>query len=559
MSKQPSSLLIIVLGLALTCLSLILLYLLDSQLSASKVFTVTTPEGETLSGTYIPGNKVAAVLLLEGFGSDQVAMRSLANEFTNAGLDVFSFDFSGQGRSSGGLTFNNAQTDYLAKQVLLIENSIPSISGQINLPLVLIGHSLGGRAALQSAVIDSSRIKGIVLIGPQVNLNNDSQAEFFTGTQDSLLPWTKSLSQAVPNTNLLLLSGDLDDILPPNSARMLLNILTGERNAVPANEYSSSVMSGASREWLLFNDLFHNYEIYDGRIIAASLEWTQKVLSVTPTVAASTVPEERTWLWVFGIVGIYLSLEGFRRWFKHRIHRHSPALFGLSIRNMSQYILVKMVLWLAAVPLILLIIGLTWVIPLPKPVFTLYYVGFIGGYGLLMLIVYGFGLLPEISDKLIIVFSAPKISTGRMAIAMAFNLALFIILALFANTGWYNVPPTGERLLWLLIFTPFTALGFWFVHFENDLIAPKGSEKKLSQALSTLNSLLPFFIYTLVMLVLKSTSGVIGGLQGLLVLALVLIQGTITYRLTGLRWLTAILQAVMLYLMILPTSALFNS
>ena len=558
MPKRSTSFLILLIGLILTCSSLLALYLGDVQLSGGKSFTLTTPEGDQLNGTYYPGKSSAAVLLLEGFGSDQVAMRSLANEFNLAGFHVFSFDFSGQGLSSGGLSFDYAQTDRLANQVLLVEKNIPLISGQTNLPLILIGNGLGGRVALQSAVLDSHLIQGLVLIGPQVNLAANQQAEFFTDTKDTSLPWIQLLKGTVPNTKILFLSGTLDDILTLDSGSLLLQSLTDDRKALPGSVITSSILPSSSREWLLFPDRVHNFEIYDSHIIAASLAWSQDILKVNPVAVISPVAEARGWLWILGITGIFISGEGARRAIRHRIHHHHPNLHGVEIANLRRFILSKVLLWLAAVPFIGIVAGLMLIIPLPKPVFNLYYVGFIGGYGLLMLLLYRFGLHPGVYGKLKFSMILKELAWRRVIITLVFNLAMLAILTLYANSGWYGAPPGGLRLVWALIFVPFTALGFWFGHLEIDLIEKKYPDDQIAPVLATLNVLLPFFIYNIVMAFLGSTSGVISGLQGLLILALVLLQGAITYRLTGYRWLTAILQALMLYLLILPTGALFN-
>jgi pimeloyl-ACP methyl ester carboxylesterase len=63
--------------------------------------------------SYFPGRQGHGVLLLKGFGSDQVTITSLASQFPQVGWHVFTFDFSGHGRSPGALTFDNAQTDRL--------------------------------------------------------------------------------------------------------------------------------------------------------------------------------------------------------------------------------------------------------------------------------------------------------------------------------------------------------------------------------------------------------------------------------------------------------------
>ena len=55
-----------------------------------------------------------------------------------------------------------------------------------------------------------------------------------------------------------------------------------------------------------------------------------------------------------------------------------------------------------------------------------------------------------------------------------------------------------------------------------------------------------------------SISGLISGGIGLVVLGLVLLQGIVTYRLTGSRVMAAVLQSLLHYAIILPQGVLFR-
>jgi pimeloyl-ACP methyl ester carboxylesterase len=557
MHHRSSSIPILLIGLFLTACALIGLYLGDLTLFDSRAFTLTTPEGDRLNGTYFPGSQDGSVLLVEGLDSDQVAMRSLANEFNNAGFNVFTFDFPGQGASSGGLSFDDTQTDRLANLVLLVEKNIPSISGRTDQPLIVVGHNLGGRAALQAAVLDSSPIKGLVLIGPQLNLLSSQKNSLFTSVDDNSLPWFSQLKLTIPKTRILILSSSTDDVFNFNSGSLLLQALTDDPEAKPITSTNSFIPDGGP-QWMVIPDQVNEFEVFDSHFIDSALKWSQQVLKVNPVVPASPAAEVRGWLWVVGLIGIIIAGEGARRVIRHRIHQPSPNLHGLEIVNLRRFFLSKVLLWLAVVPVAGIIAGLALVIPLPKPILGLFYVGFIGGYGLLTFALYRLGRSPATFGKLKYSLILRQISLRRVVISLEFNFALIAILALFVNTGWNEFLPNSERLAWTLIFIPFTALGFWILQLEVDLITNQYPENKNSFILVILNMLLPFFLYVIVMDLLGSASGAILGLQGLLVLALVLLQGVITYRLTGYRWLTAILQALMLYLFILPVTALFK-
>jgi hypothetical protein len=62
----------------------------------------------------------------------------------------------------------------------------------------------------------------------------------------------------------------------------------------------------------------------------------------------------------------------------------------------------------------------------------------------------------------------------------------------------------------------------------------------------------------ILLLTLGSTSGVLGSLTGLLVLGLSLLQGEITRRLSGHPLFAAVLQALLIFWLILPAGALFT-
>ena len=69
--------------------------------------------------------------------------------------------------------------------------------------------------------------------------------------------------------------------------------------------------------------------------------------------------------------------------------------------------------------------------------------------------------------------------------------------------------------------------------------------------------LFPFLLYTLLMAALGSLSGMIGGLQGLIILWLVLAFGNLVQIVVHRPWITAVCMAVLLYWLILPQGVLF--
>ena len=58
----------------------------------------------------------------------------------------------------------------------------------------------------------------------------------------------------------------------------------------------------------------------------------------------------------------------------------------------------------------------------------------------------------------------------RVLAALGIAVGMLILTAAYARTGWFYVFPINVRLMWLVIFTPFTALGFWIGLHEGQMV-----------------------------------------------------------------------------------------
>ena len=555
MSKKITFIILAVLGVFLVLGSIVTVAIMDRSLANHQSVTFLTSTGDSLASTYYPGTKPVGVILLEGFGSDQVTMTSLASEFTHSGWHVFTFDFSGHGRSPGVLSFDNAQTDRLANQTLSALEEFKLQSGLRSEQIFVIGHSLGARVALQSATMNPQQIAGLILLGTQVNLSKNVQSEFFTGTSDSDLKWVQLLGRENPRVPILLISGAWDDILTPESAKLLFEHLGG-------------IDGENHRTLIVLPAIVHNYEPFSSQVLNQINIWINELALRTPNllgiytdktdVAADGInqlpvtPTVRILCWVSGLIGLLLFSTSGNRLLSLSDTR-SKNLSNPKIVNVSRFLWGKLLLWLGAIPVAAILGSLFFFIPLGKPVFNLIYVGFIGGYGVLLLILYKRGKIPGVQGKLPFVTEKKPIEWKRMLLALGILVGMLILTAAYARTGWYYVFPINVRLVWLVIFTPFTALGFWIgLHEAQMLPQHRGAQTAL-----TFIGLFPFFIYTLLMATIGSFSGMIGGFQGLIILWLVLAFGKLIQSIGHRPWMTAISMAVLLYWLILPQGVLF--
>jgi pimeloyl-ACP methyl ester carboxylesterase len=552
MKKPARNLLFFVINLLILLVGLIGLLRLNAAFSDQQTIVIQDPAGEILHGTYLPGKESIGVLMLEGFGSDQIAMRPAAKVFHEAGAHIFSFDFSGHGRSDGTLGFDNASTDRLANQVISAKEAFKSSSGLTDDQILYFGHSLGARVAVQSAVMDPTPPRALILLGTQINLGTNLQAEFFTGTSDAELEWVQSLDANTPPSDILLFSGEWDDILTPQAAQNLYDQLTSG---------SAGAEQPFARKLTILPRLFHNYEIYSTRLLQQAFIQLDDLGLISNQSSVSLAG-----YYIFGaltLIGLLGTLILAPIYLNESRPTLPPPPPPVRIQRLMPFLRGKLFLWLAAVPAALLLTGSFFLIPLGLPVFNLIYVGFIGGYGIVMLILYRLGKVPGTDGKMQLK-SAEKASPSfgiRTLIGFLVGGVILLICIIFTRSGLFYVIAPNQRLSWLMIFTPFTALGFWIGDREMSMLDAfrneSGQRLKWASFTLALIGLTPFFLYTLFMGILGSLSGMLSGLHGLFILAIVLLLGRLLKLFIQQSWIISLLQAALLYALILPQGVLF--
>jgi pimeloyl-ACP methyl ester carboxylesterase len=540
------------LSLVVTVLALLAVAIADRPLWNGQCLTVAAPEGERLAATYYPGTRPAGVLLLEGFGSDQVTMRSLAAEFAREGIHVLTFDFSGHGRSPGGLGFDNAQTDVLARQALAARSAFRQRAGLDDAQIILLGHSMGARVALQASILEPAPVAGLILFGTQVNLASNVQSELFTGVRDSSLPWVIHLAPRRPAVPILLLSGAWDDVLTPNAARALHNVLSFQ----PGDHQGDG-----SRTLVILPALLHPYEVFAPRALRRAKAWAGSAWGL-PLDARAPLAALRVWAWIAALGGLLAALALGR----HCLPAPAAQAVGtvprtpgvtVTVTGVRRFLWAKLALWVAAIPAMALCSVLYFLVPLPLPAFNMIYVAFIGGYGLLMLILYHLGRMPGTAGRWPLVAPRAEAARPRRGWAALLFAGTLILVSLYARSGWFHAPPAGARLVWLLLFTPPTALGFWIGDQEAHILDRATGGARSPRWMHSLTGLVPFFLWALFQLAIGSLSGMVGSAQGLVVLALALLLGERLRQLDVPPWSAAVAQSVLLYWLILPQGALF--
>ncbi|MFM7676355.1 MAG: lysophospholipase [Synechococcus sp.] len=134
----------------------------------------------------------AAAVLVHGLGGHSGLFEPLAAALVAQGLWVFAFDLPGHGRSAGARGVLRSWSDYRLCLQQFLATQLPPAA--VELPLLLLGHSMGGTVVLEALLADAPpgegvrasplgrRLAGVVLSNPALSL-------------DGVAPWRRRCGQ----------------------------------------------------------------------------------------------------------------------------------------------------------------------------------------------------------------------------------------------------------------------------------------------------------------------------------------------------------------------------
>ncbi len=163
--------------------------------------TIATGDGMTLHRqVWQPQSPRGRVLLIHGIAEHSDRHRPTAQFLAEQGIAVHSFDLRGHGHSGGDRAFITSFQDYLDDLDVMVQ-SVQSEKPE--LPLFLLGHSLGGAIATRYLIQSphrQSQLSGLILSAPALVVNEDVPAP--------LLMLSALISRLVPKLPTVRLERD---------------------------------------------------------------------------------------------------------------------------------------------------------------------------------------------------------------------------------------------------------------------------------------------------------------------------------------------------------------
>ncbi len=480
----------------------------------------------TLKATYYEKKDAKyAVLICPGYSCDRAKWRPMANIFLSNNISVMTFDYSGQGESYGKIGFNNAKTDDIPTQIddaLVYLHKISNIDYE---NIILMGHSMGGRAILRlmydyniedaDTKLVKKNVKNIILFSPEVNYEHNAQASLFAGTKDeSEYPWKNYSSNAVAGINVYLFGSTADDVVSSYDILRISERLSGEKTIEDGTiEFTKTTSFGNKITVGVTSLILHSYEMYSSRFatyVSNSISDITGSISSYPSIFLSFIYIG----WIMSLVGIGIVLYTLIS-VENNVEKSTDEI--PTITSIKSFLLRKLLLWIPGLILGFLICCLCMVFPFGSPIMIIPYMCCIAGYGIVMLIFYlrkkvkGVnGSLPKISFK---INSTKKDIVRCVLISIVLILYVWFILKL----TMYNLIPLNIRIFWLIFATILMTIGYYISGVENDMLS-KIKANKWERILYNLVQYVALFLFILFYLIIKSYSGFIGQMQNLILM-----------------------------------------
>lgn len=136
-----------------------------SEINSSTELVVNSRGQKLFRTFYKAENAVCSLLIVHGVGEHSGRYDEFARYLAARRINIVTFDLAGYGRSEGKKGFITDFSDFTS-DVAFIASTMRKELGLNNIPLFLMGHSLGGLIALRTATqFEDLGLKGLISIG----------------------------------------------------------------------------------------------------------------------------------------------------------------------------------------------------------------------------------------------------------------------------------------------------------------------------------------------------------------------------------------------------------
>ncbi|NHJ87261.1 MAG: alpha/beta hydrolase [Asgard group archaeon] len=399
------------------------------------------------------------VMIFHGMAEDQRSFNLFVSKFQRLGMEVFCLDFSGHCRSTGVMPDGANGDIILGHQVNVAKAKFKELSGLNDSQIFMVGHSLGARAILTSQIYDSSPINGCILLGPAVYLDYNFGGHLEEG-----------LGPSNPDTNIFILTGDLEDVCPPDKALKLFQKLTNDTILATAENIIYKTTLGLRRDLIILKWLTHTNEAFSVRTVQYSTLWIESIITgesqIQPNADYLSFEDFRVYFSYLEIIGIILSLIYATKLIKVDPNENNliidTRIETFNIIDPRKYFAIKIAILSGALSFGTVAGFLLVLLPMGTPIFNLLYFCPVFGYGCIMSILYKTNRVPGYKGnwKFRIKESFKSINWLTILFGLLVLTGLTALLSYYFRGFMYTFFPGNVKVIWLFILIILTTFGF---------------------------------------------------------------------------------------------------
>lgn len=142
-------------------------------MNQKEMFKIETSDRIILYGVKsVASDNKAVVVIVHGFAEHLGRYDFLTENLVNAKFTVYRFDNRGHGKSEGQIGHVNDYNDYILDTDLVVEKALKE---NPNVPVFMIGHSMGGFIAFLYGLRHNDKLSGQILSGAATDHNPEVQ------------------------------------------------------------------------------------------------------------------------------------------------------------------------------------------------------------------------------------------------------------------------------------------------------------------------------------------------------------------------------------------------